>query len=52
MTWGCNASFAKVNCPYCLGTMIDDRDDGETTHMIKCPKRTLVMRFLFLMGMI
>lgn len=39
MTWGSNASYDKVSCPWCGKRMIDDRDKWPTTHMDYCFKR-------------
>lgn len=48
MTWGSNASYDKLPCPYCGWTMIDDSDEWPTSHMIECHKRPKfrVARFL------
>lgn len=39
MTWGSNASFDLIPCPYCCNPMRDDMDAHPTTHMMECPKR-------------
>lgn len=41
MTWGSNATFDTVACRYCGGNMIDDRDEGESTHEQGCSRRPL-----------
>ncbi len=39
MTWGSNASYDKVTCPWCKSQMIDDEDSWPTSHMKHCFKR-------------
>lgn len=39
MTWGSNATYAKVKCRYCGGPDIDDADSGLSTHERVCPVR-------------
>ncbi len=39
MTWGSNASYDKVTCPWCGDQMIDDADTWPTSHMKYCFKR-------------
>lgn len=40
MTWGSNASYGTIRCPFCKGDMIDDEDSGPSSHEKICAKRT------------
>ncbi len=41
MTWGSNATHRVISCRYCGGDMIDDTDDGESSHEQRCSRRPL-----------
>lgn len=39
MTWGSNATFVEMNCPWCGGRMVDDANNGLSTHQRTCGTR-------------
>lgn len=40
MTWGSNATFDPVPCPYCGQLMVDDTEQWPTSHMRICERRS------------
>lgn len=41
MTWGSNATYATISCRYCDCDMIDDSDEGESSHERVCRRRPM-----------